>query len=153
MMAVIERNLPGRQRPLLRVLPPGAPAAPVDNEPVFNMDSLMKVMGKDAKGRAVMFKMVRGALDNGLQPLDEADHALREGRTADAGRIFHSMRGAVGVLGAKRLVRATLEAEAAIKEGAPESLPTYFAAVRRELEQVLDQGRAWLEREEKVEAP
>jgi HPt (histidine-containing phosphotransfer) domain-containing protein len=100
-----------------------------------------------------MFKMVRGALDNGLQPLDEADHALREGRTADAGRIFHSMRGAVGVLGAKRLVRATLEAEAAIKEGAPESLPTYFAAVRRELEQVLDQGRAWLEREEKVEAP
>jgi signal transduction histidine kinase/DNA-binding response OmpR family regulator len=156
MMAVIERNLPGRQRPQLRVVPPAPPAAaqaPVDNEPVFNMDSLMKVMGKDAKGRAVMFKMVRGALDAGLQPVDDADRALREGRVADAGKIFHSMRGAVGVLGAKRLVRATLEAEAAIKEGSPDSLPGHFAAVRRELAQVLDQGRAWLEREEKVEAP
>ncbi|MGO4381260.1 response regulator [Pseudoduganella sp. RAF53_2] len=151
MMAVIERNLPRRERPVLRAVP--SSPAPVDNEPVFNMDSLMKVMGKDAKGRAVMFKMVRGALENGLQPADDADQALREGRAADAGKIFHGLRGAVGVLGAKRLVRATLEAEAAIKEGATASLPPLFAAVRRELEQVLDQGRAWLEREEKVEAP
>jgi signal transduction histidine kinase/DNA-binding response OmpR family regulator len=166
MMAIIERNLPGRgngsagagARSLAETSAGSsaaeAPAAPpVDKEPVFNMDSLMKVMGKDTKGRAVMFRMVHNALDAGLQPADEADRALREGRVADAGKIFHSLRGAVGVLGAKRLVRATLEAEAGIKEVPPDALPALFAAVRGELEQVLDQGRAWLDGEENVEAP
>jgi len=156
MMAIIERNIPHRERPAADALSSSAApsaAAPVDNEPVFNMDSLMKVMGKDPKGRAVMFRMVHGALDAGLEPVEEADRALREGRVADAGKIFHGLRGAVGVLGAKRLVRATLEAEAAIKDGPADALPGRFAAVRRELEQVLDQGRAWLDREERAEAP
>jgi signal transduction histidine kinase/CheY-like chemotaxis protein/HPt (histidine-containing phosphotransfer) domain-containing protein len=147
MMSVIERHLPGK---------PGgpavtAPAAPADTATpgqVFSMDSLMRVMGKDAKGRAVMFNMVRGALESGMQPLDDADAALRAGRPGEAARILHSLRGAVGVLGAKRLVKATLDAESAIKAGAPGSIPSALASVRFELEQVLAQGRRWLEQEE-----
>ncbi|MBB3117329.1 response regulator [Pseudoduganella violacea] len=141
---------------LAAALPPAAPteqaaaAAPADaaSEQVFSMDSLMRVMGKDAKGRAVMFKMVRGALNGGMQPADDADKALSEGRAADAARIFHGLRGAVGTLGAKRLIRATLEAETAIGSGAEADLPAAFAAVRRELQRVLECGRSWLEREE-----
>ena len=147
MMAVIERNLPadaGRATPV-----PAAVPEPAPSDQVFSMDSLMRVMGKDQKGRAVMFKMVRGALEGGMQPMDDADTAVRDGRPGEAARILHSLRGAVGVLGAKRLVKATLDAESAIRAGDPDMLPAVLAAVRLELEQVLAHGRRWLEQEDR----
>jgi HPt (histidine-containing phosphotransfer) domain-containing protein len=112
------------------------------------MDSLMRVMGQDPKGRQVMFKMVRGALDSGMQPLDEADLALSEGRADEAAKLLHSLRGAVGVLGAKRLVRVTLDAENAIVQQRTEELPAIFAGVRGVLEATLQQAADWLERED-----
>jgi CheY-like chemotaxis protein/HPt (histidine-containing phosphotransfer) domain-containing protein len=150
MMAVIERNLRAApQRPAAANDRPLAAPVPADSEQVFSMDSLMRVMGKDPKGRAVMFKMVRGALEGGMQPMDDADAAVRDGRPGEAARILHSLRGAIGVLGAKRLVTATLDAESTIRAGNPDSLPAMLAAVRSELELVLAQGRRWLEQEER----
>jgi len=150
MMAVIERNLrnAGGHAPASSDAAQ-APAEQGPSEQIFSMDSLMRVMGKDQKGRAVMFKMVRGALEGGLQPMDDADAALRAGRPGEAARILHGLRGAVGVLGAKRLVKATLDAESAIRVGNPDNLPSMLAAVRYELEQVLAHGRRWLEQEDR----
>ena len=127
--------------------PAAAPIA-VGETSVFNMDSLMRVMGKDAKGRAVMVKMVRGAIDTGMQPVELAGQALREGRLRDAARLFHSLRGAVGVLGAKRLIQATIDAEDAINELREHELVERHQTVRAELEQTLAQARAWLARED-----
>lgn len=149
MMAVIERNVPRTTASAQAAN--DAYAAPPDQVPadqVFSMESLMRVMGKDQKGRAVMFQMVRGALDGGMRPMDDADAALCAGRYGDASRILHSLRGAVGVLGAKRLVKATLDAELAIRAGNHDNLPGMLAAVRAELQQVLAHGRRWLEQED-----
>ncbi|NGZ83345.1 response regulator [Duganella aceris] len=128
--------------------PTPAPSAPPAEPAVFNMDSLMRVMGKDAKGRAVMVKMVRGAIETGMQPADLAGQALQEGRMRDAARMFHSLRGAVGVLGAKRLIQATIDAEDAINEQREHELGERYQTVRAELEQTLAQARAWLDRED-----
>ncbi|WP_228894171.1 response regulator [Pseudoduganella aquatica] len=153
MLAVIQRHLPDGLSAQQSV-PPATPEATVASpaaepaEPLFSMDSLMRVMGQDPRGRQVMFKMVRGALDSGMQPLDEADLALSEGRANEAARLLHSLRGAVGVLGAKRLVRATLDAENAIVQQRTDELPAIFAGVRGVLEATLQQAADWLEREE-----
>jgi PAS domain S-box-containing protein len=128
--------------------PAPAPAATPEPEPLFNMSGLMKVMGKDPKGRAVMFRMVRGAVGAGMKPADDADQALRENRPADAARILHGLRGAIGVLGAKRLIRATLDAENAITEQRTDEWPAHFAEVRTVLADTLQQAEEWLEREE-----
>jgi CheY-like chemotaxis protein len=166
MLAVIARHLPsGAGARLANGMPPpqGRPAAPAvaataaapdapmptqEPEPLFNMSGLMKVMGKDPKGRAVMFRMVRGALSAGMKPADDADQALRENRPADAARILHGLRGAIGVLGAKRLIRATLDAENAIAEQRTDEWPAHFAEVRTVLADTLRQAEAWLELEE-----
>ena len=124
-----------------------APAAPDGDAGVFNVDKLMGVMGKDAKGRAVMLKMVRGAVDGGMAQVDEAGKALEEGRLRDAARQFHSLRGAVGVLGARRLIQATIDAEDAIIGARDEDIAARYHAVRIELEATLDQARAWLGRQ------
>jgi PAS domain S-box-containing protein len=122
--------------------------APTGETAIFNMDSLMRVMGKDAKGRAAMYKMVRGALDTGMEPADQAGVALQEGRLRDAAKHFHSLRGAVGILGAKRLIQATIAAEDAIHEQREEELNERYLQVRNELAQTLAQARAWLDREQ-----
>ena len=127
---------------------PAAAAMPAGAASIFNMDALMRVMGKDAKGRAVMAKMVRGAIDSGMTPVKEAGAALQEGRLRDAARLFHSLRGAVGVLGAKRLIQATMDAEDAINEQRDEELAQRYQTVCDELELTLAQARAWLEREQ-----
>jgi len=121
---------------------------PTGEAAIFNMDGLMRVMGKDPKGRAAMFKMVRGAIDSGREPLDQATLALQEGRLRDAARAFHSLRGAVGVLGARRLIQATMAAEDAIHGQREEELDELYRNVQTELEQTLAQARAWLEREQ-----
>ncbi|SFU43905.1 response regulator [Pseudoduganella namucuonensis] len=157
MLAVIERHLPAHGKagaagavPEAAPVSPPAPAtvAPVGAEPVFSMDSLMRVMGKDPKGRAVMFKMVRGALAGGMQPANEVDQAVREGRLVDAAKILHGLRGAIGVLGAKRLIRATLSAEEAIAAQRDAELPALVAEVRAVLELTLREATDWLERED-----
>ncbi|WP_229219324.1 hybrid sensor histidine kinase/response regulator [Duganella sp. BJB1802] len=163
MLAVLQRHLPSgapAQDELLAAMaaaaqPAPAAAAPTPPAPAaapsppadvtaFNMDSLMRVMGKDAKGRAVMVKMVRDLVDIGMEPADQAGQALREGRLRDAARQFHSLRGAVGVLGAKRLIQATVEAETAINDQRDELLDARYQAVRAELEQTLALARDWL---------
>jgi PAS domain S-box-containing protein len=134
--------------PAPRPAPAPAPAPlPPGEASVFNMDSLMRVMGRDAKGRAVMVKMVRGAIDTGMQPVELAGQALKEGRLRDAARLFHSLRGAVGVLGAKRLIQATIAAEDAINEQREHELAERYQTVRAELEQTLAHAQAWLDRE------
>jgi hypothetical protein len=52
------------------------------------------------------------------------------------------------VLGAKRLIRATLDAENAITEQRRDEWPAHFAEVRTVLADTLQQAEAWLEREE-----
>ncbi|WP_374363570.1 response regulator [Pseudoduganella danionis] len=147
MLAVLQRHLPLQTRPAATAVP--AAPAPAADDGVFNMDSLMRVMGKDAAGRAMMERMVRGAIDSGMGPVEVAGVALQEGRLRDAAHAFHGLRGAVGVLGAKRLVQATLDAEQAINNDAVSrdaaDLAPYFQAVRQELAQTLAQAREWLD--------
>jgi len=150
MLAVLRRHLPPRTPAAIApAVAVAAPAQPADDDGVFNMHSLMRVMGKDAAGRAMMERMVRGAIDSGMGPVEVAGVALQEGRLRDAAHAFHGLRGAVGVLGAKRLVQATLDAEKAISSDTVSSTATdlapYFQAVRQELAQTLAQARQWLD--------
>jgi len=169
MLAVLHKHLPRKAAkaeavptpaPAIAAAEPSAPPAathapvklvsspvPAGEPSAFNIDSLMRVMGRDAKGRAVMVKMVRGAIDSGMEPVEQADQALREGRPRDAARLFHGLRGAVGVLGARRLIQATIDAETAISEARDAELAHHVDAVRAELEQTLAEARAWLARQ------
>jgi PAS domain S-box-containing protein len=163
MMAVILRHLPADfTRTPGAARPPAAPTAtlpePVMPEPtstsaaappaaetqVFSMDSLMRAMGRDAKGRGVLRRIVGEAIDKGLEPIHVARTALARGQRHDAGRALHGLRGSVGVMGAKRLVQASLAAEQAIDEQRDDLVPALVDRLEAELAQVIEQARAWL---------
>jgi len=110
----------------------------------FTVDTLLKYMGNDDKALAVVSKIVRDAITPGMEPLERAKAALDEQRYHDAGRIFHSLRGSVGTLGAKRMVAAALALEQALVEQRTGEIPALFAALQGEYQAVLDQAGAWL---------
>ena len=138
-MAVINRHLP--KRPTVQA----AAATPLDEE-VFSMAALMRVMGKDPKGRGVLRRMVEDALNKGMTPLRDAEAALQSGRHSDVARILHGLRGSVGTLGTKRLIRASFATEQAIDEGRHDEVPALLAQTALELEQVLAAAADWLSR-------
>ncbi|WP_258001019.1 response regulator [Janthinobacterium sp. ROICE36] len=140
LMEVILRHLP--KRPQEQTAEP----APVADEEVFSMAPLMRVMGRDAKGRGVLRRMVEDALNKGMTPVRDAETALQAGRHSDVARILHGVRGSVGTLGTKRLIRAAFATEEAIDAGRLDEVPALLAQTAQELEQVLIAAREWLAR-------
>jgi len=118
----------------------------MSEEGIFSVDTLLKYMGNDDKARAVVSKIVRDACAPGMAPFELAGAALREQRLQDAGKIFHSLRGSIGTLGAKRLVAASLALEKAIAEQNMDTIPALFAALESEYQLVLRDADAWLQR-------
>jgi chemotaxis protein histidine kinase CheA len=116
------------------------------DDTIFSVDVLLKYMGNDDKALAIVSKIVRDACAPRMAPLELAGTALREQRLTEAGKIFHSLRGSIGTLGAKRLVSASLQLEQAIAEHSTDAIPALFAAVESEYQLVLRDADAWLQR-------
>ncbi|MDO8037036.1 response regulator [Janthinobacterium sp. SUN128] len=140
MMEVILRHLP--KRPQVQAAEP----VRVADEEVFSMAPLMRVMGRDAKGRGVLRRMVEDALNKGMTPVRDAETALQSGRHSDVARILHGVRGSVGTLGTKRLIRAAFATEEAIDAGRLDEVPALLAHTAQELEQALAAATDWLSR-------
>ena len=117
---------------------------PENQEGVFSVATLLKYMGNDEKALAVVAKIVRDACAPGMQPFRQAQLALTAGRPEEAGKIFHSLRGSVGTLGAKRLVSSSLLLEQALVEQRSTDIPSLFAALEAEYQLVLQHAEAWL---------
>jgi hypothetical protein len=115
-------------------------------ESIFSVDTLLKYMGNDDKALGIVSKIVRDACAPGMAPFELAGTALREQRLVDASKIFHSLRGSIGALGAKRLVTASLKLEQAIAEQSTEAIPPLFAELESEYQLVLRDADVWLRR-------
>lgn len=120
------------------------PANASDQETVFSVDNLLKYMGNDQKGVAVVAKIVRDGIAGGMQPVLLGADAIAEQRYADAGRIFHGLRGSVGTLGTRRFVNASMALELAINENRHADLPALLATAEQEFQLALGQAQAWL---------
>jgi len=116
------------------------------DETVFNVDTMLKYMGNDAKALAIVAKIVGDAIAPCRAQLEQADAAIREGRLDDACRIFHVMRGTVGSLGAKRFVQAALALELALREGRAAQFGALLGALTEQYKLVHEQATGWLRR-------
>lgn len=111
---------------------------------IFAVDTLLKYMGNDDKARAMVGQIVRDACAPGMQPLLAAGCAIREGRLVDAAKLLHTLRGAIGTLGAQRLVAACMPLEQALLAPHAELIPALFANVESEYRLVLLAAQQWL---------
>ena len=114
------------------------------DEAIFSVTTLLKYMGNDDKALTIVTKIVQDACAPRRAPLEQARAAIDAGRLTDAGKIFHSLRGTIGTLGAKRLVAASLALEQAMIDRDTPRLPALLAVVDTEYGLVLDHADAWL---------
>ena len=145
MFATIARHLPVRQGKA----PPLAGRA---ENGVFDPCQLMAVaQGNPAylrKTLDLIGKLVEGAPELARQ----ASEAWRQGRSEEATRLLHTMRGSIGTLGAQRYAVAARALEAAMRQGDAARVDALLGATERELEATLGAARQWLaEQAEQVE--
>ncbi|MDR3480131.1 MAG: CHASE domain-containing protein [Burkholderiaceae bacterium] len=150
MFATIARFLPVR-RISASVIATSAsdprPNRPSEGEhTVLALDQLIEVAVGNAAYRDTILDLLRRIVDRGAAPIDATRRAWREGRTAEAARILHSLRGEVGTLGAERFAQATRDAERAIANNDAQHIESLLDAAERELEVALSATRDWLDR-------
>ncbi|MEC5160335.1 MULTISPECIES: response regulator [unclassified Janthinobacterium] len=138
---------------ILRHLPDSSPEAPpapmragVERSGVFNVATLLSVSeGKPTHLRDTA-DLVRRVTDNGADRLAQVRQAWNAGRSEDAVRLLHTMRGVIGTLGAQRFVHVALALEEALSDGhaEPAALAALLFSVEQEFAATLSAARAWL---------
>jgi HPt (histidine-containing phosphotransfer) domain-containing protein len=88
--------------------------------------------------------MIARMVGTGLQPVDNALAAWREGRAHDAAAAMHTLRGSIGSLGAHRFAAACLALEQALPGEGKDSVEALFGQVRQELAATLEAAAQWL---------
>lgn len=127
-------------------------ASPADDG-IFTVETLLKYMGDDADGKAIVVKIVRDAIASGDQPLLQLSQLVQAGRYPDAARMLHGLRGSIGTLGAKRFVDAALAAELAMQEQRLNDLPALLIVVDGQFRRSLQAAHAWLALEDTLSSP
>lgn len=122
------------------------------DENVFSVTTLLKYMGNDDKALAIVTRIVRDACAPRRAPLVQARAAIEDGHLAEAGKIFHGLRGSVGNLGAKRLVGAALALEQALGARDTVNIPGLLSAVEAEYDAVLAAADGWLAQQQPTSA-
>lgn len=142
MFATIVRHLPGRRAPALAL--PRLVTQETDEEGVFDVTQLMAI----AQGEPVYVdktvELIGRILGDAPQLARQARDAWDQGRAEEAARLFHTMRGAIGTLGATRYAAATREIENAIHAGDTARVVVLFEQVDRELAATVAAGKKWL---------
>ncbi|KRB79116.1 Hpt domain-containing protein [Noviherbaspirillum sp. Root189] len=110
---------------------------------VFNPEELISLIAADPAYREIVLTLLTTIVENGTQPLDESWQAWRDGRTVDAARLLHKVRGSLGSFGLKRFSAIALELELTLSHD-PATVTQLFTDTRAELQAAIDAIRSWL---------
>ncbi len=93
--------------------------------------------------RTTLIRLVSSLVDTSSNELAQAIKSWAEGDSGQAMKLLHTLRGAVGNVGAKQFAAATLAVEHAIERNASDVID-HFATARVELMKTLTVAEAWL---------
>ncbi len=114
-------------------------------ETIFNPEKLLRHVKGNAQRYGSIVQMIKNVIDRGTAPLDDAVAALAQGKIDDARRIFHTLKGSMGNIGAMRVWHAAHQLEvAAGKDTAPKAQEDMLDELRATLAEMLPLAREWL---------
>ena len=129
--------------------PDAAPAAPEAEFPegVFNIGALLKFTAHHPQQRQTLIATIARVAGQAPRDMQAADEAWRGGAAAAAAAALHSLRGAIGSLGASRFAAVALQLESAIHNGTDAAVGPLFARATKEIEASCAAASAWLARQ------
>ncbi len=122
-------------------------------ESVFAPDDMLAALGANAERRQGFLRLVEAFIAQDVAPVAEARAAWRAGQTGGAAAQLHTLRGAIGTLGAVRFATVCRKLEQKIKQH-PERVDTkQFDVLQDALAEALEAARAWFGEQVPTNAP
>lgn len=120
-----------------------APSPPSDSG-VFDAGPLLEMSKSNPVARETLLGLIRNFVERSPVQFADARTAWRDGRTEEAARTVHTMRGSIGTLGARRFANATHDLEAAIRAGQAELAGGLFDHAEQELATAVEAAKRLL---------
>jgi CheY-like chemotaxis protein/HPt (histidine-containing phosphotransfer) domain-containing protein len=121
------------------------PQVQSDRSLYFNPDQFMAFCSGNPAYRSTFLGLIRNMLQKGPTQYADGYTAWQEGRTDDSARIFHTMRGSLGTLGAVSFIAESRKLEAAIREGDQAQTAVLFEEIKVLLDTTFAEAQAWLD--------
>jgi CheY-like chemotaxis protein len=150
MFGMIVRYLPARSKAAQDIpAATGIPAAirKQEADPVFDPAQLLMVAEDNPAYRSQLLELIRNVVERSPDQILDARLAWKEGRIDDAARVFHTLRGPIGMLGAKQFTALSLEIENAIRSGQAVRVASLFDIAEQNLNLTVAAARHWLEQQ------
>lgn len=147
MFSAILRYLPVREP---RAVTPNLPVkvaakAGGESSQIFNPEPVMQVGKSDDVYRKKMLDLIKSAVDQSPLQFSEARQAWEGGKTSEAAKILHSMRSALGMLGARQFSAATVAIEKALHDEEFDEASLLFDFAASSLKITIQEASLWLE--------
>ena len=123
-----------------RALPDGGQSK---EKGVFDISALDSITKHNPTQRKVLIALVTSLTTTSRAELSHSLALLQAGEEAMALKILHTLRGAVGNLGAKRFAEATIAIERAVHAQA-ENVALHFNAASAELSRTMTLAEIWI---------
>ncbi len=112
-------------------------------EPLFAPDDMLAALGANAERRQGFLHLIEAFIAQGVAPVAEARAAWRAGQTGGAAARLHTLRGAIGTLGAVRFATVCRKLEQKIKQHPERVDAKQFDALQDALGEALEAARQW----------
>lgn len=124
---------------------PDSNSAVQEKNGIFDLSSLLKIGSHVPGYLAKTAMLVENLINNSDASLQKAKMSLDAGQYDEVARIFHTLRGTLGVVGAVKFSGHALDLEKLIKDNASlDLLKNSFDTAAAELQKTLAAGRTWL---------
>jgi two-component system sensor histidine kinase/response regulator len=121
-----------------------APVAIVSEPRYFDPNRFMAFCEGNPAYRSTFIGLIESMVSKGPDQYEQALLAWQERRYDDAARVFHTMRGSMGTLGATVFVETSRLLETAIKAEQAEEVDRLFVEIKSVLDLTLTQAQEWL---------
>jgi len=111
---------------------------------IFNVEPLYTVMAGDTANIEKIIRLIRNFVETTEQKIEEVREAKLQGQYQHMASLLHSLRGSVGMLGAKHFVEASRDLELILASSDFEEIDILFKKVEQELAATMAMAKAWL---------
>lgn len=114
----------------------------------FDPDRFMAFCEGNPSYRSTFLVLIKNMIHKSSTQYAEARQAWVQGQVEDAARIFHTMRGSLGTLGALEFVEISRQIENAIKQNEATQVDALFIEIKDVLDRTMSQAQQWLDQQE-----
>ncbi|APC14258.1 hypothetical protein BLL42_00315 [Pseudomonas frederiksbergensis] len=143
MLSTIRQNVPTTTQtsktPKTTTLAPS-----IDDLSAFDVGPLLAVAKNDKTYFDTLITLIKRTVEDGVAPITKARIAWQEGRSRDAASLFHTLRGTLGTLGARRFAETSLQIELAINDNDRTRAAALFDVITLDLEETLSAAKQWI---------